>query len=299
MHYGRSDIDFIPYSHLNLAQARLVEDYCHTLDPTQDSGETPYGWRSTLAWIHYQNFLVPVKRACAPFGTLTAWCKHSRSFVGMASIVTDDRGVRERYHLGGNGMWGGVIVPAHMRRRGIGRALVSELDARCQAHAEHEISEACFLLITDNPAAEMMYIKMGFTCIRSVTMAPEDYDAAPEECRLLQKVYIPQAILPKRIDVEDPVDLCIAALHGSDAAFARCLEYAGSEDPLAALYLRVMRVPQSLACDAGSEDASMRWLHPDGPVIKVCSTIQSIEPRQTAVMPLTTRDAALSFCGWS
>jgi len=102
-----------------------------------------------LAWIHYQNFLVPVKSACAPFGTLTAWCKRSRSFIGMASIVADDRGVRERYHLGGNGMWGGVIVPARLRRRGIGSALVSELDARCQAHAVREKSEACFLLFTE------------------------------------------------------------------------------------------------------------------------------------------------------
>jgi hypothetical protein len=87
--FGAEDVIIIPYTCLSQERARRVEEYCLSLDPTVDSGETACGATSTLAWIHYHNFELDPS---APFfGTL---CMFSRtpdgpgSFLGMVQAAS-------------------------------------------------------------------------------------------------------------------------------------------------------------------------------------------------------------------
>lgn len=272
--FNAADVEFIPYVRLPLSRARVVEDYCHTLDPERDNGETPYGCQSTLAWIHAQNFAIPRAAACEPFGTLTAFCRRDGSFLGMASVVLDDRGVRARYSLDGDGMWGGVIVPERIRGRGVGRLLVAELDARCQAYATRTGAPARFLLFTDNPAAERMYNAVGFVFIRVVTVTVECAEGVPggEDCRLLEKVYEPRPVVerPPARTSRVTLELCMAALRGDSDAAAVCLGGPGMQgDPLDGFFLRVTRVPCAGAGGPTTGEPAFRWLQIDGPEAKV------------------------------
>ena len=299
--FNAADVDFIPYARLPLSHARVVEEFCHTLDPQRDNGETPYGWQSTLAWIHAHNFAIPRATACEPFGTLTAFCRHDGSFLGMASVVLDDRGVRARYGLDGDGMWGGVIVPEHIRGRGVGRLLIAELDARCQAYATCTGSPLRFLLFTGNPTAERMYNAVGFVSMRVVTVVAEDAEGIPagEDCRLLEKVYEP------RLEIERPpartsrvtVELCMAALRGDSDAAAACLSGLGMQgDPLDGFFLRVTRVPSSGAGCLTAGEPAFKWLQVDGPDVKVREGVYFSASPHLACVVFLILCAAGHFC---
>jgi hypothetical protein len=170
----RADVELLHFASLPAARARVIEDYCRTLDPTVDSGETPYGQRCTLAWVYHQNF--ELGRTEPLFGTICAFEIASGAFVGMGSIVHDDRGVRAAVDFRGRGVWGGVIVPLAARGRGAGTLIAAALHERCTAAAAAAAAgEALeFCLFTANPTAVRMYEGLGFARRRAVVVDGED-----------------------------------------------------------------------------------------------------------------------------
>lgn len=282
------DIEFVPYACLSQPRARQLEEFCHAFEPDRDGGETPYGWRSTLAWVHVQNFALSRSRACIPFGTLVAFSRRDGALLGMASIVVDDRGVRARHRLEAEGVWGGVVVSHECRGRGVGHALVHQLEARCQAHADLTGKPARFLLFTENPTAERLYSAIGFKFVREISVADVSDDEGSEAnkaevARLLEKVFTPQPAAvrhppsdPLR-EPRSPLALCMAALHGDASAAELCMRGGAADrpDPLEGIFFRVTRVPveelttPSHAGTGQLSDAGISWLHADGPSVKV------------------------------
>eukprot|EP01116_Phalansterium_solitarium_P007326 TRINITY_DN19957_c0_g1_i1.p1 TRINITY_DN19957_c0_g1~~TRINITY_DN19957_c0_g1_i1.p1 ORF type:complete len:195 (+),score=35.06 TRINITY_DN19957_c0_g1_i1:358-942(+) len=190
--YTRDDLEICSFAGLAPDKARAVEAYCHTLDPDRDGGETPYGHRSTLAWIHFHNFEIePPKSAddvaSTPFGTVCAFDRLDGAFVGMGSIVTDDRNVLRSNGIRGDGMWGGVITPAEFRGRGVASIVCAELNRRCQAFANRSAMPATFHLFTDNAVAAAMYAKLGYAFQRQVFVG--DFNCAED---LYSRTYRPE-----------------------------------------------------------------------------------------------------------
>jgi len=86
----------------------------------------------------------------------------SGEIVATGTIAPDDRGVKEEYKLGGDGLWGGVNVRYDIRYQGIGKYACACIDRRIAEFARSEGKTKLFHLFTANPAAEAIYEKLGF-----------------------------------------------------------------------------------------------------------------------------------------
>ena len=126
------DVDISHFVALSESRARAVEECCHALRPERDQ-EDPIGARSLLAFVHHHNFVLAPNEPL--WGTLCAFRRGSDEFVGMASIVPDDRALLvEAGVKGASGVWAGVLVAHQYRSRGVGTQLVRALLARCQTY---------------------------------------------------------------------------------------------------------------------------------------------------------------------
>jgi GNAT superfamily N-acetyltransferase len=82
--------------------------------------------------------------------------------VATGTIAPDDRGVKEQYELGGDGLWGGVNVRFDLRGRGLGKFACARIDEHIRSFAATEGKSKLFHLFTANPVAEHIYETLGF-----------------------------------------------------------------------------------------------------------------------------------------
>ena len=172
-------------------RCRVFEEFCRTLVPAVDC-EDPWGPSCFLAWVYHNNFLLAAAAAEEPnplFGTVLMFDRDDddAQFLGCGSLVVDDRGVRSKFGLVGDGIWGGVVVPRHLRSRGLGGRIIRELHRRCQQVADRKGGDAVFYLYANVEHAIRVYEAVGYTRVRTITL--DDGEVAT----LFMQVYKPSS----------------------------------------------------------------------------------------------------------
>jgi GNAT superfamily N-acetyltransferase len=143
-----------------------LEDWLATLEPGRDQRERSYGPRSSRAWFYYQNFLLGKDDVLGTYFGVDA----NNKVVVIGTLVDDDRGVRQRYKIPGNGMWGLVLTHHEHRQRGYGKAVCVHIDAVVQNRVEQTKIPETYSLFTGYPPAVKMYTQLGFNLSRQIVI---------------------------------------------------------------------------------------------------------------------------------
>jgi len=114
-----------------------------------------------LSWIRDHNKSAAFV-AGGLFQTFIWRNKLTNEIVATGTIAPDDRGVKEQYELGGDGLWGGVNVRFDLRGRGIGKFACAAIDEQIRSFAVADGQTKLFHLFTGNPVAEHIYQSLGF-----------------------------------------------------------------------------------------------------------------------------------------
>ena len=146
---------------------RQIEDWIAQLDPERDQGERSYGPRSSRAWFYRNNFdIEPDSHLGTHFGV----DRESRLVVVMATLVVDDRGIRKKYDVPGEKMWGFVMTHHDHRRKGHGTAICTYIDQRTQSRVNDTGIAETDALFTAYPPAVTIYKRLGFQFVHKVVI---------------------------------------------------------------------------------------------------------------------------------
>jgi len=169
-----------------------LEDWLAHLELGRDQREQSYGPRSSRAWFYYQNFLLSKDDILGTYFGIDS----NNKVVVTGTLVDDDRGVRKKYNIAGNGMWGLVLTHHEHRQRGYGKALCAYIDKLVQKRVDKTKVSETYSLFTGYPPAVKIYTQLGFSLMRQIVIDdPGRTGAGPPLTRdLYAKTYAPSLV---------------------------------------------------------------------------------------------------------
>jgi GNAT superfamily N-acetyltransferase len=187
---GTLDFYHRPRPHARQFDLQL-KTWVTNLDPARDQGECSDGNpRSSEAWFYRNNFDVP-QDGSSPLGTYFGVERETGLLVVMATLVVDDRGMRAKYAVDGDYMWGFVMTHHAHRQKRHGTRMCRFMDSQASARVLETGHPETLVLFTGYEPAVKIYTRLGYKFVRQVEIDDPGLigDGPPVKEDLYSKTY--------------------------------------------------------------------------------------------------------------